>query len=483
MKQLIKSLLLSFVFWLWIINFSSAVNWVCTPTTSSATNIWISTSKARLVWSYIDWFTNWFRVWVFLSWDVYTESVLEKRLFAISDTSFLFWDNTWLPYLYISWDVQWYIPYYFLCDTLTSTRYIATNCSSQWIDLDSSDLSFLKSFFDTVENTDYWGYTYGNNSFDWISLALCVSSSFYGKSLCLQYSPIRDCYLTWSKWYSNLTFSTIPDNILWSPWSSFYSSWSNIPNQSIFDYMWVQPVYNTLYKEWYRQQMCYWWFAIDDLFWTWNSSFSNIQAWTWAFVFDLFSLYSWWSNFIDWYDNNYLDYLYLESFQDQYEYEKYIWKSKGLVWLWIVRNAYFWTWRSNFNTSKYKLFCEYVRDYSWLLDTHDDTPMWIIDNTLSEELINSIVWDINILIPVSWSSLDVMVQSLVEQGYLSWDFSSCMSWDSYASCFDESSYWDSIKWAYDTFNTVYDNFDFPWILPSYIIVWFFSILLLYYLRR
>lgn len=427
---------------------------------------------------------------------------VNKRLFSPSQNYIWWWWTTWNMHysnVYFTTKYNWIVKYFYLCDYIeTLTNF--SNCTKY---LYSSNLEVVKNILNNVSagDTFFYGEAWSYMDFNAVSVQ-SLNQTIVFPVMAIQTSSTpsqnssisaiwisfnwNDCNNIQSNWwicnldnYDNsiwYDFSTLPNNLIWvSPWfpAWWWDSWTWDSNTWVF--YTNQNVYNSLYNKWYRKQLCYWWFWLDDLFLTWSSSFSWIVAWSGATVFDLFNIYSWWLDFNTWYDNNYLDYIYLKEFRDYYEYSNFLDKSKWLVWLWLVRDSFF-KW-SDFNTSNYKFFCNLVINFPWSIDTSSDSALSFLDNSLSENLISDIIWDIDILIPTSWSALGFTIQNLCD----SWDLSGALcSWD---FSWYNSDLWGSIQNSRNTWSLSWIKEWVIWLLPTYIIVWFFWILILYYLRR
>lgn len=486
MKQLIK--------WLWYLKSLKLLSsiWLI-----GFFGLWVSSFASAYIipiWSYwtnmINSTTQNYDIQITTNWTFLTQHlwVTKKLLYIYNPWNILqyaFWSDNWLIYWIYNSSNQGYFKQYFLCNSAVSTNwnFNSSDCTLNVIDLTnySWQVEVYKSFFWSLTTDDNLFYSdFMIYNWSWLPW-FCVWNSSIWKSMCFIFNSYSIDWVIWTRVLENLdinvsSYWNIESELLFNPPTVSSGGWwwnSDSSNNSWILYS-NQNVYNSLYKKWYRKQLCYWWFWLNDLFMTWSSSFSWIVAWSGANVFELFNTYSWWLDFNTWYDNNYLDYLYLKTFKDSYEYEWFLDKSKGLVWLWIVRDSFF-KWDS-FNTSNYHYFCNLVINFPWSIDTSHDSALSILDNSLSEDLISDIIWDIDILIPTSWSALGFTIKNLCE----SWDLTGALcSWN----LDDDTDLWGSIQNSRNTWSLSWIREWVKWLLPTYIIIWFFWILILYYLRR
>lgn len=378
-----------------------------------------------------------------------------SRIWWESDSFLHFNKRNYNSSSYLKWKITWF----FICPLMTWLW----NTYLKNIDWCEYYFWFGSDFMNLIKNTDKWAYFYNSNSSN-NRTVLCWVNSLSNEMICVDYS-YYDNEWSWKMSDSDILAVSVQNPNKWDSWWN----WNN-PSTSITIWNIKQNTYNMLYNKWYRPQMCYWWFALDDLFWTWdnNSSFDDILILSGATVFELYNTYSWWLNFETWYDNNYLDYIYLKEFRDSYQYRDYFWKSRGLVWLWIVRDSFFkWT---DFNTASLEYFCNMVFDNS--IDKNL-SAIDILDSQYWEWLIRDIVWDFWVLIPWSWTALDILYSQ-----YFSWK--DCWTVE---ECLANSNIFDSVQDAYNSWSVSWIKDWITWILPPFIIFGFLWIVLLYYLRR
>lgn len=463
---------------------------------SSATQIWSTTANQnQVLWiDLVNW-EAWDFVWV--SWINYNSN----NIFEI--TSQWWWNfiyNNWQSYNNIfQWTfANWYSKWIFFWNDWKLIFHSNYSSSASW------NPTYIVQKFSKVSSSEIWNFS--NYSFDY-SLEDVLSS---GISLDHQVFAFKR-WNDWSLTNSSLTFSSTIIYCLWD-WNTFYCAscvpwWTyNNPScnwwvQSIdlwltkwstivdINSLWLnqnspfkvksdwsivsdprfsaQNIYDSYRKLWYSDVLCYWWFGINDKFWTWNSSLNWIKIWSGAFITDLYNsypydFYNWESlNIVDWYDSWDFEYWFFKDQHDLYEFSYYDWLSRGFVWLFMVRD-YFFKW-SNFDSSTLISFCEFSLANDPLIDK-STTPIDIISDTVNENELNKLIWNIWVIKPWTWSALDVLSR------FISW-----YNEDDYFSLF--------LSW-YDTIDSLeIPSNDYPWILPNYIIVWFLGIMLLYILKH
>lgn len=486
LKLLLSTLLIGF-FGFWVNSFVSAVSDGCRPNENIHLWWWIHS----VWWTFTSSNSNSFDIWILNKFTVFTQSLwFWKKVFSPVESSLFWWGSDWLPYIYFNDDYQWVPNSYFICDSISDWNNFVSNCSKNELTFDS--LPVLISFLSSVDSSDTWWYYYDNSTY-YRYFNLCVSSTDFWKSLCFKFytcrynssCPSSNCLLHNSNNYTNLTFASIPDSIIgdspavsswwWDSWDSWDSSNdSNIPN-----YASIQSVYNSLFQQWYRSQMCYWWFAIDDILTSTNNWISNIKIWSGATVFELYDLYSWNDSFSDWYEDNYINYVYANEFSSWYVDSDFVWKSKWLIWLSIIRQAYWKKQDYAFNPSNFQYFCNLSLNFSWVLDS--SSILSDLENSINQNVVNNIIKDIDFLTPMSWSALGYLVSNMCDSWNLTWD----ICWFSTVWKFANWDLFGNIKnsWAVWSLSPRWIQEGIVWILPTYIIIWFLWVLFLYYLRR
>lgn len=426
-----------------------------------------------------------------------------RSVLALKSNDLVWWAPNWYLYAYLKYSSDWawlyqgFFDRYYSCDEITDFwSNMPWNCSIWWYITFSwsyvdSNREVFKSFFSKVKPGDFFFYDYLDvyhvaGSWDWREnrAIVCWSSSEIGKSICFNwwlctsnYSSNCNPLINSQGLRDNITFSSLETSWIWSaPWQFWYNNevpttwwiWSPVVNE--------QTTFNALYNQWYRSQMCYWWFGLDDLVLTGDYSFSWIQLNSWATIFELYDVYSWWKSFVNWYDDNYIDYLYLSSFHNSEDLAYFLWKSKWLVWLWIVRETLFAWDEKDFRSFWLRTFCQYY--FSWVWLSTDISP-GLTNEQIQNSIFNDIVSDIWVLIPIPWSPLDQLFENATDD----WSIDpNCLSWD-LNSCLTQSWFENSLDLMWRSWSVAWIKEGVDWILPGYIVIWFLWILLLYYIRR
>lgn len=466
----LKIILSALIIWFWLLSFSSA---------------WY----VRQIWNY--WYSpydNSIDLNVNIKWTLMSEQLwVTKNVLYFNDNNnsklFFYWWSDWVPYIF-NRSIQWRFLNYYICDqVITSNINRPWNCSLQNVSDDS--IVEFNNILSSISFDDYWYFdSYSRNDYaqPMYYSDICFSSSTYWKSLCFFSCAWYYCW--WSSsapkynniidlWFfdNTITFSNLSRDYLYpSPWVSWgggsdsdYSDIIDVRNSS-------QNLYDSYRKLWYSDNLCYWWFWIDDVLWSSYSSLSWLVVGSGATIFDVYNLYSGGLSFVNRYNQWDYNYWYLEQFRDSYEYSQYIWKSKSLIWLFLVKSIYFK--KDDFNAGVLYDFCE--------LSLNDDsinrskTPIDIINDTVNDNAIADLIWDIGILVPLSGSALDEVVQQLIDNGVFSWTV------DDYKTNFNIA---DSFRNSYDFRTSFKADSWYDWILPWYIVLAFLGFVLLYYFRR
>ena len=245
--------------------------------------------------------------------------------------------------------------------------------------------------------------------------------------------------------FSDINIKSNP--ITYVPWADNSSvSWSVNSAQNL---------YNTYVSMWYSDNLCYWWFALDDLFSTWNSNFRDISVWNWATIFQLYDTYSWGLAFSKWYNDYFVDYSFFIDYNDYYPF---VWKSRWLLGMYLIHESFF-KW-DHLDPNLLYSFCAFsLTNDSNINKTQ--TPLDIINDTILNNSLVGLVWDIWIRIPVSWSALDIVANSV--------------SW--------YTNFEDLWSWAYNAINSLQPVSSWSWALPAYIWLWFLAFCLLYLMKK
>lgn len=338
-----------------------------------------------------------------------------------------------------------------------------------------------------------------------------VSISFYWadyssfkRSYCFNYdNNISYCVLTnlrksdaWPNEYSWMNFGTFTNwaSILdyvspypnspftWWPWWWWWSSWWDIVElESAYN---VSEVLNAYWEMWYTNNLCYWNFSLDDLAVSWSTQQffeQDLEDWvyfTWATIFDLYSVYSWWYNF-----NTFMN-SWLARFYSSYTNDIslwFIWYSKALWYnqylIYIHRPTI-----QNFSYQNLYNFCYLsvaINNWSVSLDDNFNISMinnWSLPSSVEEELESP--W--SVLVPWTWSIFNW--SWFVPWSWWAWGGGrSRGEWEE-----PSDAYWlfarlfDYISWLSDAVDLWLTR---KWFLPSVIQFWFLVALLYYILKR
>lgn len=255
-----------------------------------------------------------------------------------------FWNGTWMYVLStcqwwyscngsILW--QWYFNYVNIVD-LDSINDSITSVPEWFISISE----FLEnSIYYNPDKLYIWWYN------DMQRASLCFWYSDINKAVCFTWdrSNWNNCwwqpqyctnwvlsYITNSQWYSSQELEYLSSFANLSPFLTSSDS-SVVPDYEFNendDYTNQQIIegYNAM---WLTDEFCYWWFALDNIFEVWSvpEEFTWYMWWSWAFIFDIWDIYSWA------YNNNYISFL--RSFYISYEnnnYSDFYGKTKGLYW-------------------------------------------------------------------------------------------------------------------------------------------------------
>lgn len=280
---------------------------------------------------------------------------------------------------------------------------------------------------------------------------------------------------------NNLVFQDSPIVSWWAWWWWWSSRWDLVELDSVYS---VSEVLNAYWEMWYTNNLCYWNFSLDDLAVSWSTQQffeQDLDDWvyfTWASIFDLYRVYSWWYSFNTFMNSR------LARFYPSYTNDIslwFIWYSKALWYnqylIYIHRPTI-----QNFSYQNLYNFCYLsvaIIDWSVSLDDNFNNSMinnWSLPSSVEEELESP--W--SILIPWTWSIFN-------------WSWFTPWSWWAWwggrsRGEWDEPSdaYWlfarlfDYISWLSDAVDLWLTK---QWILPSVIQFWFLVALLYYILKR
>jgi len=267
--------------------------------------------------------------------------------FPTTRTFFWNWDwTTWWMYVMntcqwwysCNWSIQWqwYIQYVNIVE-LSSIDY------NYWV------VRWFTPISDFINNPIYsspdklllWWYG------DMQLWSVCFWYTDLNQAVCFSWDRAdwNNCW--WQPQYcTNWQLSYIVDNAgatstdldyLKEFWTVSPFAWSSVPVVPVVpdydfndddDYTNQQIIegYNAM---WLTDEFCYWWFSLDNIFEVWSvpSEFTWYMRWSWAFIFDIWNIYSWA------YNNNYISFL--RSFYISYEnnnYSDFYGKTKALYW-------------------------------------------------------------------------------------------------------------------------------------------------------
>lgn len=483
---------------------------------SSYQLIWLDSSPSAVNSSYNVTFLKWGGLLSNFLWQ-------SKSVLAL-DTSALFWRTPdWLPYYY--WhgrtDIQWYFPNYYVCNSLTSWwNYQAPeNCTVN--SLDESNIYLLKSFFQSVNAWDVVYYLYTDNwgvGWWWYGFEVCFNSSVLWNSICFKTMSNynRPCVdegwgcLVNSRWYTNLTFANLPYSEIWyAPWQAWYwwgwnIEWSSNTSEN------VNMTWNLLFNacsNWYviNQIRNVYWSDIDVVCYAWSTNtwevYSDIDPWSWIpklwFNFkEIYNLTSDWMSWSNWFRG--------------YEDEMLRWK-QGRVWtnpfvgrpvalysyFSLLFDYWFLGWWSSVDWPTW-MWPYFILNYCKLSYTDLNAPYeWTYFKTYCSDLNNSsnnwwsyntwdiwsVDWDWEVLPPWfddwGWWNDDWTVTS--SWTVVSVDWSWTLSWNTNQN-FDWTNFINSF------YQKLQANFQKPtnnlvWIIPNYILVFMFALILFRFLSH
>lgn len=500
---MIKKILL----WLWLA-FLSFINF---------NNAW----NVQLIWlsSYPSIYDNNYDI-TFLKWWWFITNYLWywKNVVALESKVLFWWAENWQPYLYSPiW--QWFFDRYYSCDELTGLDSVPTNCTSLFMTWDFKWI--FKGFFSSVNAWDFVYYNYDNVSFStsqcWYrkkQFQMCFSSSNYHKSICFAVVP-ASCYYwcQWWAWYCNNVFwwNFVNSQNLWSntDFTSISSNWfSYAPWQAWYDWSsnidwWSQNVINSAitwnvtystctnskalsyYKiQWYNDKLCYssYWNNTDIYSSPWSVSDYSL---TWLDISEVWLDTAWYRRY--WNTWSALPY------NDWFQY----WRKSFEVYngsynsSWTISNPFVWV--------PVSLFTLFWNVYSYWLAYNNQSIIEYCDLLLFTNPNNPyewILWDL----PCNYSAIDILADTIWVHAD-SWEVVKWSSWewilnrpwyhlDLWRNSWSVSSwnsswlsyFWDWKSFINNSFNLLSDSFRFPdrdsrWIIPSYILVFMFALIL------
>jgi len=417
--------------------------------------------------------------------------------------SMLFWNNwrlfsfAWYRNTEIYW--QWYITKVCKSNIQDFKTYCLasydnlTNFSTDITELYNTNITFDQFYFNNYNQEYQSPSCYAAN------ISPCFISSQSDIVYCVFNTPTYSFYWNYIEranlistfWplpsdyqnaINNWIFETSPIQWGWWPWWWWWSSWWDLVElESAYN---VSEVLNAYWEMWYTNNLCYWNFALDDLAVSWSTQQffeQDLEDWvyfTWASIFDLYRVYSWWYNF-----NTFMN-SWLARFYPSYNNDIslwFIWYSKALWYnqylIYIHRPTI-----QDFSYQNLYNFCYLsvaINNWSVSLDDNFNSSMinnWSLPSSVEEELESP--W--SILIPWTWSIFN-------------WSWFTPWSWWAWWGGRSRGE-WDEPSDAYWLFARLYDYVSWlsdavdlwlthKWILPSVIQFWFLVALLYYILKR
>lgn len=507
-KKIFKSFFILWLIWIWLINsFVRAYQDNCDNWDRVSLGWWI-----HPVWSvYQSSNSSSFNLWFLNKGTVLTQSLwFWKKVFSPEDNVLFWWNTSWMPYMYFKWLYQWIPNNYYVCDEITWwTVQRVYNCSRNNLTIDS--LSILSSFFSTINSSvDYWWYYTKEDTYHRY-FNVCVSSSELWHSLCFVFytctynssCPSSNCLLHDWQGYTNLTFSSIPDSIIWdSPWlSSWWWDWWDPWDIEIWDWwIWLfsdQSAINYFEKNYWRdERICYVWVDnYTDLYWT-RVSF---EEWSWLNIFQVFSWLYW---------NTDLNKVYVWLNSRLINYNQ--WSVRMSDWLSPLYLASYNSWTNKVNiyyddltTSPFinnpvavYFMANYIYDRSPSYSMWSEVVSycnlkinwWSFEEIIDESVKNNITnyteqSNINVWLNSDWTSKEIDRYTVL---VWTWDF-----WSGFDVSWEILQYsWDiDLKWFFDNaineMQSVIGDVNNPltWVLPQYIIFALLLVILFKILKK
>lgn len=507
---MIKKLILwFFVVWFSFISYSFANSFVQIWSSTYLENAYDSTYQNLVM--------KW---WRFVTTNLWTS----KDLFWFWNKNFVFWNNSGL-YLYdFYWAtsqwiydcparlVQWYFNQYRVCPVIWSWEFSINSC---WSPLDySSDIVW--NFLNSLVKWDwfYYDHSFSNESYCrwfWYSSTFCFSSSSIWSTMCFTVSHDPE----WSAWWNN-PFVWLS----WSLWLSSDVSFSNIdysllnyPPKYSFDGLGIEWESNTSVNVWLSWNLlynsCTNWYILTQLdksfpnyrylcqawiFDTWivldNSSILSLNPVPWQGV-DFKTIYSLTNDWLSW--NKWFQ-KYSSMFY-QYKYHTNVYASNPFYWqnallwsyfhiidqYWYLDNYWYYSY-DILNACKLLLYSDWDSEYKWSYFSSQCSKLnygWWSSNITTWEIWN--VEDDHEVLPPWFDTTppdDSVTSSWV---VISVDWSWTLSWNT-----NENFDWkDFINKFYQKLQSRFQKpiNNLVWIIPWYILVFMFSLILFRFLAR
>ena len=316
---MIKKILCSLIIWFWLISFSSAsvITWA-------------------IPWDFYN--NEWgYSYSYFIDKNLNFRTNSQYKTFYYTIPNFYNWWWTWPRSWALFWN-DWKIAWYW-------NQKAVPKIIKQWY-YNSFCYSSLSSFESDCVILDSWcPWNYITPIQEFYNLGAIYDSFYFNSNnpvvpfLCFLSSSrdIASCFginitNNSSYWELNcfIDYEPILQWIFDNPWNFDQTKFQDSPfisssnSVSIPDYEFSEDDiytnkqiiegYNSM---WLTDDFCYWWFDIDNIFeaWTVPQQFTGYRWWGWAFIFDIWDIYSWA------YNNDYISFL--RSFYISYENNNY----------------------------------------------------------------------------------------------------------------------------------------------------------------
>ena len=306
--------------------------WVLVPSFSSAVNV------RNDLWDYEDLWSNNCTINSNYSFDCSESNnvIIWTDVSWYKSSSSYFWTTSWLAiYIYNQnqQDFQWYISSFLFCWENSNPL---QSCNSKHNITYEEFLTYKDS-----HDLKAWMWYSNSSTPGWAGPAFIYDNSYIFISPNLRTS---DWVVSWNWWVEFYDF--------WLVWYWLQANWASVP---VINYPFPTPFpdtevpnYSTDLEEltnwnilswynvmWLTDEFCFWWFAIDDIFQSWEIP-SQFVWYRWGSgmnILDFWDIYSWA------YNNDPVSFM--RTFYVAYEndnYSAFYWYSKGLYWFF---NQYF----------------------------------------------------------------------------------------------------------------------------------------------
>lgn len=375
----------------------------------------------------------------------------------------LFTYYNWLPYLLTAYIHDWNISFslqWFLQKVCVANAWEwLTYCWNDWV---LNWLSFSRLNSDDISvflNANWFSHWYFWRWEWWESYApniYCFSNDI--NDYCFVWNA-SNTYL-----HTNLSGSLSLNN--WSPDYINTFNWSaspfNLTNRIPWYEIWQREMTNWdilfwFFELWLTEPYCYWWFDKTDLFSQWSQEFdyNGYEYWSWMFITNMYEEY--WSNY-----SNPLNFL--GSLRSNYlnnNYSNFYWKSKSLY---------------GFTSQYFDNREDLQFDFSDIWDMCE-LYTWIIHWTIDEDAIYT-WWNKNAINSannnMTWGSNKWWFN-------LSWVLNNFWTWNSWAFANPDDFFWKISVYFTNALNK--NIWDYPMVLPSYIIYFMLAIIFIRLISR